>query len=224
MPSNLAKGYTTTPKATVEAQYINYNQPFSSGNMCSTIWDLKRFTQRVISSELLPPEKSKEIFENNDGYYGYGWGLRDFEGTKGYGHYGGMNGFWGSVTYIPSLDAFVCFLTNDDNTPKYTINRDIIRILKGASVDHPRRYAYRETSESQTMAIVGDYLIKPGDTLHVTSSDSKLFMRETGQLNYELFQVGDNRFVMTTQEFDVRFDSDSIYFEGMVNLSAARLE
>lgn len=67
-------------------------------------------------------------------------------------------------------------------------------------------------------------MIKEGDTLHVRSEESRLYMQETGQMNYELFQVGENRFVMTMKEFDVRFDHNSIFFEGMVNLSAAKLD
>ena len=222
-PSGLAKGYTTTPKHTADAQYINYNQPFSSGNMYSTAWDLQCFTKAVINSELLPKAKTKEIFENNGGYYGYGWGLRDFDGTKGYGHHGGMNGFWGSITYLTESQTFMCFLTNDDNTPKYTINRDLVKILKGEKVKQPMAFEYRAMSDSTLSHCSSDYLIKPGDTLHVTTDGSGLFMQETGQLNYELFQVGDNRFVMTMQEFDVQFESDSLYFEGIVNLSAAKL-
>tara|TARA_B110000037_G_C16814168_1_gene380947 strand:- start:252 stop:455 length:204 start_codon:yes stop_codon:yes gene_type:complete len=67
-------------------------------------------------------------------------------------------------------------------------------------------------------------LIKKGDTLHVTADGSGLFIQETGQLKYGLFQFGDDRFVMTMQEFDVRFDQDTLHFEGLVNLSAARIE
>ena len=69
--------------------------------MHSTVWDLQRFTLAVINSELLPKTITKKVFENNGSYYGYGWGLRDFDGIKGYGHHGGMNGYWGSITYLP---------------------------------------------------------------------------------------------------------------------------
>ncbi|GAB5539103.1 MAG: hypothetical protein Salg2KO_12060 [Salibacteraceae bacterium] len=222
-PKHLALGYTTDPEKTTLSEYINYNQPFTSGNMYSTVWDLQKFTKAVMTSTLLPIEKTHEIFDPNHKYYGYGWGFRDFDGTKAYGHYGGMNGYWGSVTYIPDQETFICFLTNDDNTPKYTITRDLIKLLEEDSVDMPLPYDYRKTSQMTIDHISGSYLIKPGDTLTVNQQNDKLLLQETGQIAYELFQVGENRFVMTMQEFDVSFDKDSIYFQGMVNLIAPKL-
>lgn len=153
-PSKLAKGYISTPESTTKVDYINYNQPFSSGNMHSTVWDLQRFTLAVINSELLPKTITKKVFENNGSYYGYGWGLRDFDGIKGYGHHGGMNGYWGSITYLPESQTFICFLTNDDNTPKYTINRDLVKILKGDKVYPPIAHEYRSISDSTLQAYV----------------------------------------------------------------------
>ena len=43
----LANGYTSNPRETIKAEYINYNQPFSSGNMYSTTYDLWLFTDHI---------------------------------------------------------------------------------------------------------------------------------------------------------------------------------
>jgi len=220
---NLAVGYTTTPMESKIADYINYNQPFSSGNMYSTCSDLRKFTLAIMKSELLPNEKTKEVFENNTGYYGYGWGIRNFDGVKAYGHHGGMNGYWGSITYIPENETFLCFLTNDYNTPKHTINRDVVSILNGNEAALPEMYEARSIDEQTIDHISVDYLVKPGDTLSVFSDSNHVFMQETGQIAYELFQVGEERFVTTIHEFDIYFNNDSIHYKGMVNLSAPKL-
>jgi CubicO group peptidase (beta-lactamase class C family) len=126
----LAEGYTSTLRTTRRADYINYNQPFASGNMYSTPYDLCKFTQAVMNSTLLPIDVTEQIFTNNSGRYGYGWGIRSFT-SKACGHHGGMNGFIGSITYIPESKMFLCFLTTDDNTPKYSITEDIVALVTG---------------------------------------------------------------------------------------------
>lgn len=127
--NNLANGYYSDYLETRKADYINYYQPFASGNMYSNVYDLWEFNKAIFNNKLFSKEKTKEIFENNNGQYGYGWGIRDFDGIKAYGHWGGMNGFIGAITYIPEDDYFICFLTNDDNTPKVKINKDLVNIL-----------------------------------------------------------------------------------------------
>ncbi len=223
-PENLAKGYSTSPRETTPAAYINYNQPYSSGNMFATCQDLKTFTLAVMHSDLLPAEKTAEVFSNNAGYYGYDWGIRDFDGIKAYGHHGGMNGYWGSITFIPESETFLCFLTNDDNTPKYTINKALVDMLKGSEAEIPKPYDWRAIDNDTKEEVIGHYLVKAGDTLTVFEESDQLFMKETGQLAYELFQVGENRFVMTMQEFDVSFGNDTVRFNGMVNLKAPRIK
>ncbi|MCB9245684.1 MAG: beta-lactamase family protein [Flavobacteriales bacterium] len=52
----LASGYTTTPRETGKAEYINYRQPYTSGNMYSTPRDLRKFTKAVMHNALLTPE------------------------------------------------------------------------------------------------------------------------------------------------------------------------
>ncbi len=142
-------------------------QPFSSGNMYSTPKDMLKFTKAVFNSKLLSAEKTKEIFTNNTGNYGYGWGIRNYNGTKAYGHYGGMNGFIGAITYIPAGDYFICFLTNDDNTPKQKITTDLVAIINGEEVKPPAKITATKVTDAIANEVMGKYLIKQGDTLSV---------------------------------------------------------
>lgn len=225
----LAKGYTSTPLKSKIADYINHNQPFSSGNMYSTPTDLWNFTKAVMHGELLSIEKTKEIFENNTGYYGYGWGIRNFNGLKSYGHHGGMNGYVGSIAWLPENEVFICFLTNDDNTPKSTIANDLASIVRGNEVDIPSKINIQPLTTEIIKTVSGDYLIKKSDTLHVFAVNDKLFLQETGQSRHELFYIGEYGFTMSLLEFGVQFSEISnnkaqvISFTGQSNLSAKRI-
>lgn len=202
---NLAQGYFTTPLETKKAAYINYMQPYASGNMYSTPKDLLKFTRAIFNNKLLSKEKTKEIVTNNTGKYGYGWGIRNYNGTKAYGHYGGMNGFIGAITYIPKGEYFICILTNDDNTPKQKITTDLVSIIEGKEVDAPKKITVTKVTDAMASEVTGNYLIKQGDTLTVYKNNNGLFMKETGQEPQQLFNIGGQKYVFTLLEFEVHF-------------------
>ncbi len=225
---NLASGYRTTPRETIKPTHINYRQPYASGNMYSTPFDLWKFTQAVVRSKLLPPEKTDLIF-NIEENYGYGWGIRNFNGIKAYGHFGAMNGFVGGLTYIPQGEYFICFLTNDDNTPKYTITDDLVKIVNGEDVMPPRVTKLIKLTEGMKSNVIGDYLVKERDTLKVFELDGSLYLQETGQVMHELFPVDSLEFEFTLFEFNAIFSepiggySDTLTFEGKSNVRAVRI-
>ena len=131
-------------------------------------------------------EKTIQIFESGE-YYGYGWGIRDFESTKAYGHYGGMNGFVGAITYIPDGEYFICLLTNDDNTPKTRITNDLVSIILNKDIPLPDRTRLIDLSDKTKQQIVGNYRVKNGATLKVFEAKGKLSLQENGQAKHEMF-------------------------------------
>lgn len=202
---HLAKGYSSSPKETLHAEYINYKQPFSSGNMYSTPNDLWLFTKAVMGGKLLSEKTTQAIF-NSGKHYGYGWGLRTFGKTKAFGHYGGMNGFVGAITFIPEDDWFICLLTNDENTPKARITNDLVSIIKGEDVPLPTLTKSIALSERIKAQVLGDYLVKAGDTLSIFEEKGVLYMQETGQRKHALFPYEDYAFCFKFLEFNAVFE------------------
>lgn len=225
---NLAEGYTTNLRETLKAEHINYAQPFSSGNMYSTPADLWTFTKAVMHSTLLPKEKTSEIFSVSD-IYGYGWGVRNYHDALAYGHYGAMNGFVGSMTYLPDSDYFICFLTNNDNTPEYTIAEDLVGLLLGKEIDRPDLISLIDLNDTVIDAVVGSYLVKPGDTLHVFESSHRLYIQESGQIRHELFPFAPFTFDLTLFEFHAHFSqpiegkTEMLQYVGRSNVNAKRI-
>ncbi|MEM6264939.1 MAG: serine hydrolase domain-containing protein [Bacteroidota bacterium] len=237
---HLAEGYTTNPRETQKADYINYRQPYASGNMYSTPWDLWKFTQAVMNHTLLPSETTERIFNNS--VYGYGWGIRTFDRVKAYGHHGGMNGFTGSITFLPEEAYFICFLTNDDNTPNYTLSEDLVSMVMNKPVALPLPEKLIPLTPDMKHLVVGKYhkgtidedsecnLIRERDFLTVSEENNKLYLQETGQPRHELFPIDSNRYALTLLEFHAVFcDVDSgrsqtLKFEGRSNVVARRLK
>ena len=202
---NLANGYSSNPRETTKAEYVNYSQPFSSGNMYSTTHDLLKFTKTVMNGELLVKKRTKEIFESGK-YYTHGWGIRNFNGTKAFGHFGGMNGFVGSITYIPEGNWFICILTNDDNTPKVRITNDLVKIINNKVVANPLSTKLVELSDEFKDQVTGSYLVKPGNILKVFKENNRLYQQENGQQKHELFPFDNYRYSFDLLEFNVIFE------------------
>lgn len=196
--------------------------------MYSTPKDLWKFTRAVMKIRLLSVQKTNEIF-NSSQVYGYGWGIRDYDGLGAYGHYGAMNGFVGAMTYIPEGEYLVCFLTNDDNTPEYSIMEDLVKMINGNEVETPKRSTLIPLTESMKTKVVGDYLVKAGDTLKVFENDKRLFLQETGQNQHELFPIDSLEYSFKLFEFNAVFSdpikeySDTLKFIGKSKLVAKRI-
>lgn len=131
-----------------------------------------------------------------------------------------MNGFVGALTFIPEGEYFICFLTNDDNTPKYALTEDMIRILNGEEVQPVEPEKLIELTPKMKSEVIGDYLVRPGDTLHVFEQDERLYLRETGQMKQELFPIDSRKYAFTLLEFKAVFSeavggvSDTVEFVG----------
>jgi CubicO group peptidase (beta-lactamase class C family) len=204
--SNLASGYITNPRETLKAEYINYKQPFTSGNIYSTTHDLWKFTQAVMLGKLISVEKTEQIFESGPNY-GYGWGIRNFEGIKAYGHYGGMNGFVGAITFIPEGEYFIYLLTNDDNTPKVRITTDLVSMILGKDIPLPEKTKLIDLSQKASQEIIGNYLVKDADTMKVFENNGKLYIQENGQVKHEMFPYNNYKFSFDLLEFNAVFEN-----------------
>jgi len=225
---HLAKGYRSLFDSIRTASYINIQQPFSSGNMYSTPQDLRRFTRAVFKESNPQKQHIKTILEGER--YVFGWGIRDYtDSSRAIGHIGAMNGFCGSITYYPDEDLFICILTNDDNTPKYTITEQLSRLMHGEDIDLPTQYQSVALDENSRKQYLGNYLIQPGDTLTVYQDDGQLFMQETGQTPLALFAVGDKRFIFEQLEMEALFiqkegqSFNKIKLEGLHKIEAIKV-
>ncbi|UTW61787.1 beta-lactamase family protein [bacterium SCSIO 12741] len=206
---NLVKGYRTNPLGSQEAEWINYDQPFSSGNVYSNLEDLRCFTRAVFQGTLFATHHLESIGAESSSIYELGWGIRSLDSLQLIGHVGAMNGFVGGISYWPEEDLFIGYLTNDDNTPRFEISHSLSQLALGYKVPIPERKTYRNQTDVDIGLYTGRYLVKPGDTLRVYEDGGQLYLQETGQESHIMFGYGANRFDFERLEFNAVF-RDSI--------------
>ena len=115
-----AYGYHKKERGYVNKTIISYSIPFSSGALMSTANDLLKWQNALNQNLLIRAETLKKAFSSyrlNNGEmfsYGYGWHIKDINGTPTREHGGSIFGFKSMGVYVPSEDLYVIGLSNCD--------------------------------------------------------------------------------------------------------------
>ena len=126
-----AYGYQKKAEGYLNKSRISFNIPFSSGSLMSTTEDMLKWQNALNQNLLLGANIIKKAFTNyklNNGEaftYGYGWHLREINGTPVREHGGSIFGFKTMGVYIPSEDIYVIGLSNCDCNSPTQVTRDI---------------------------------------------------------------------------------------------------
>lgn len=132
--NNRAYGYQKKESGYVNKTVINFSVPFSSGALMSTLGDMLKWQNALNRHLLLRSENSQKAFNKyklNNGEeftYGYGWHIKDVNGTPSREHGGSIFGFKTMGVYIPSEDIYVIGLTNCDCNSPTQLVRDITEL------------------------------------------------------------------------------------------------
>ena len=138
-----AYGYHKKEYGYVNKTVINFSVPFSSGSLMSTANDMLKWQNALNQNLLLSAEKTRKVFTkyklNNgeESTYGYGWHLKEINGTPTREHGGNIFGFKTMGVYIPGKDIYVIGLSNCDCHSPTKITGDIaaltLKMLKKTS-------------------------------------------------------------------------------------------
>jgi CubicO group peptidase (beta-lactamase class C family) len=125
-----AEGYTPGDNgAPINAQYIDMSVPYAAGGLYSTTHDLLRWEQALYGGRLLSADSLRQMttpFMNN---YALGIMVRKIPdvGTL-YSHGGGIYGFNGEVSYVPSAQLAVIVLANLNGPAPQILSRQLLSI------------------------------------------------------------------------------------------------
>lgn len=129
-----AYGYQKKKTGYVNKSKISFTIPYSSGSLMSTADDMLKWQNALNRNLIVDAKTFGKAFNNyklNSGEtlsYGYGWHLKEINGTPIREHGGSIFGFKTMGVYIPSKDIYVIGLTNCDCNSPTQATRDIARL------------------------------------------------------------------------------------------------
>lgn len=131
---NRAFGYHKKSSGYVNKTVINFSVPFSSGSLMSTLDDMLKWQNALNQNLLLTSKEETKAFTRyqlNNGQeieYGYGWHLKNINGTQTREHGGSIFGFKSMAVYIPSKDIYVVGFSNCDCNSPTQLVKDIAKL------------------------------------------------------------------------------------------------
>ncbi len=169
--------------------------PHGAGAIISIPSDLTKFLEALFAGKLVKPEsllKMKTIIDN----YGMGLFQFPFDGKKGFGHTGGIDGFASSASYFPDDSLSVAYCTNGQ---VYAMNDILIGVLS-IYFNRPYQIPSFETSlypvkTEDLDKYLGIYSSQQLPLkITITKNDVVLTAQATGQSSFPLDATEKDRF------------------------------
>ena len=131
---SLATGYTGFYANWEKPDYIDMTLPYSAGGLYSTVEDLYRWdqalvTEQLVSQELLDLMFTPHVKMDNELSYGYGWVVGELNHHQVAAHGGGIEGFVTEIRRYPDDDVTIIVLSNRDTTNTANMSDQIARAV-----------------------------------------------------------------------------------------------
>jgi hypothetical protein len=198
------------------AGYISMTQVFGAGALLSTVedlykWHLALYANKVVKKETL--EKAFTPFKLAGGElsgYGYGWLIKNRNGSVSIEHSGGIDGFQSDEIYFPQQDVFIATLYNSLNEDGsdmsfMALDNDIATLSVGKKLE--REVSMDTASLKQ---LVGVYESDPKHAAIITLENGQLQMEAPagGLPKSPLFAKSENIYFLKIIGAEIEFIKD----------------
>ena len=195
---NRADGYQKKSGDFVNEEFLSLTQPGAAGSIMSTVDDMWKWQQAIKNNRLIKRETLEKAFTEytlNNGEpinYGYGWFLKEINGSPTIEHGGGIFGYTSNGIYLPKEEVYVVMLTNrDDISPQKTSTKLAAEVI---GKPYPDKEDAIEVKNSFLESLTGVYEFKDGKTRYITHKDGQLHSQLKGSKKIALFPVSKSRF------------------------------
>jgi CubicO group peptidase (beta-lactamase class C family) len=193
---NRASGYQSEGDNTVNADYLSMLLPYSAGSIMSNVEDLYRWNRALVSYKLVKKETLEKAFTEyklSDGKgtnYGYGWFLRQLQGSPTIEHGGAINGFLCNAIYLPEEDLFVAVFSNSTGKSPDMVSLKMAAVALGKPLNYKEIPVAADVLDQYT----GIYEDESGSQRFITRDSSQLFSQRSGGQKYKIRPLATDKF------------------------------
>ncbi|MBS1648284.1 MAG: beta-lactamase family protein [Bacteroidetes bacterium] len=215
MPQGYSKFDGKIEKANLQEVTIMY----SAGALISNADDIYKWHEALYNQQLVKKEtleKATTAFQFPEGTfseYGYGWFIKNIDGSKTIEHSGSTDGFQSDEIYLPNENVFIVTLFNcyEADMDWQLLTNDIARLAIGKPLNDEVKL-----SESILKAYVGTYEVNLNNINHkliVTFTDGRLSVEASNPDDrlpkVFLYAKSENEFYMKEAPLRFEFVKDS---------------
>jgi CubicO group peptidase (beta-lactamase class C family) len=192
---NRAAGYSRRQgDEWINSAYHDMTIPIGGGDLYSTVEDLYKWDQALMSNKILTSESREKMFTPVMNNYGYGWGIDKQYGRARYAHGGGINGFATFYARFPEQRAVVAVLGNMDFANSGEIASNLVRVLFGEKLVRPEDRKPVSIDSSKLGNYVGRYEAASGQNATISVDGGKLMALISGSPREEVLPEAADRF------------------------------
>jgi len=195
---NRATGYEQMGTQFKNSPYLDMTIPYAAGSLYSSVKDLYKWDQALLSNKLISQENKELMFKphikTGADAYGYGWGVGYQKFGKGkdsvrvLAHGGGINGFNTLITRIPEDKNLIVLLNNTGGKSLGNMSHAISNILYGSTYQMPKK-----SVAASLMEDISKNGIKSALKVYAEIKDSeeyRLNENEMNSLGYQILRSG----------------------------------
>ncbi len=218
------RGYSRRPNGFINAPFIPIEIPYSAGGIRSTTEDLYKWTQKLMSNQIISAASLKKMTTRYKENYGYGVEMDSLQHGLQISHGGSIPGFSTYMTNFPAEDICIVVLSNNESN-SYGITEGLTAIVFDTPVEMP--YEHKETPVDIKLLekYVGTY--KGPITFQVIKKENKLYRHVEGRPDIELKPESNTKLFYgdgsdRQLEFEVNKDNEVVKF--FLIVSGAKIE
>ena len=213
-----ASGYSSFDgKNWEDAELQNVTILYSAGGLMANAEDLFKWHQSLIEGKLLNKSllyKASSPFKLSDGSrseYGYGWFIKDVDGSTTIEHSGSTDGYQTDEIYLPENDIYITALFNGFKTSMNweVATNDIARIVLGKTLGNKF-----QLSDDSLKQYVGIYTFNKQHVLAITWQDHNLYVEDLNPADrlpkVMLYSKSKNEFYIKEASLQFEFVPDTI--------------
>lgn len=208
---NRAYPYKPDGNGFANADYLSMKLPYSAGALMSTVEDLYKWNRALISGKLIKKESLDKAFteykltSGKGTGYGYGWFIKELQGSRTIEHGGGINGYLTNSIYLPAEDVFVAVFSNNEGKAPEMVSTKMAAIAIG------KPWNYKEIPLDKTTidAFAGIYEDEDKNQRTIIPDGDKLFSQRPGSPMYRILPFEKDKFYFNDSFTTVAFSRDA---------------
>ena len=203
-----AAGYDQRDGKLVNAAFIDMSVPFAAGGLYSTVEDLQRWNDALLSGKLVSAESLAKMHTPGKDDFGYGWKIETRCNRRLLTHGGGINGFSTYMIHIPDTRGFVVVLSNVMSHRPSRMAYNLVSILLGEPYTAPRVRRAVELEPAAYDGLPGVYQLSSTLRLTITREGEHLYSSVSDKSRDEMFPESKNEFFYKAVDAQVTFIRD----------------
>ncbi len=208
---NRASGYQPEGDGVKNAEIMSMTLPYAAGSIQSTVEDLFKWNQAIHSYKLVKKETLQKAFTEyklSDGKgtaYGYGWMLKQVQGSPTIEHGGAINGYLCNAIYLPGEDVFVAVFSNSNGK-----SPDQVSVKMAAlAIGKPYNLTEIQVDPASLDQYIGVYENQDGQKRTITKEGNQLYSQRQGSTRYAIKPSAKDKFFFENSLTTITFNRDA---------------